>query len=77
MKKYKVEIMPREEALDPQGRAVKSALERLGFKTTDCRVGKMVVLELPDGEGNLKKVESMAEKILANPLIETYRVTEL
>lgn len=71
MKKYKVEIMPREEALDPQGRAVKGALERLGFKTNDCRVGKIVFVET---EGNINE---MAEKILANPLIETYKVSEL
>jgi phosphoribosylformylglycinamidine synthase PurS subunit len=70
MKKYKVEIMPREEALDPQGRAVKGALERLGYKTNDCRVGKIVVLET---DGN---IEEMAQKILTNPLIETYRILD-
>ncbi len=75
MKKFKVEIMPREEALDPQGRAVKGALSRLGFETSDCRVGKIVFLESADA--SLKSVEEMAEKILANPLIETYKVSEI
>ena len=76
MKKFKVEIMPREEALDPQGRAVKGALDRLGFKAADCRVGKVVMLEMP-ADATVKTVESMASKILANPLIETYKVSEV
>ncbi|MBK9293985.1 MAG: phosphoribosylformylglycinamidine synthase subunit PurS [Oligoflexia bacterium] len=76
MKKFKVEIMPRDEALDPQGRAVKGALERLGFKTSDCRVGKVVVIEANHSMKE-KDIQDMAEKILANPLIETYKVTQL
>lgn len=75
MKKYKIEIMPRDEALDPQGRAVKGALDRLGYKATDCRVGKVVVIEAEDGM-SMKNVEEMAQKILANPLIETYKILE-
>lgn len=77
MKNYKVEIMPRPEALDPQGRAVKGALSRLGFQAQDCRVGKVVFLELPDDQGGIENVKEMAEKILANPLIETYKVSEV
>lgn len=76
MKKFKVEIMPRAEALDPQGRAVKGALDRLGFKATNCRVGKVVMLEMP-ADATIKNIEEMADKILANPLIETYRVNEI
>ena len=77
MKKFKVEVMPREEALDPQGRAVKGALDRLGFKTGNCRVGKMILLEIPADQATLKNVEAMASTILANPLIETYKITEV
>ena len=77
--KYRVHIMPRPESLDPQGRAVKGALERLGFNLKDCRVGKSVIVDLPevDKAQGLKQVQEMAQKLLANPLIETFEVESL
>ncbi|MCC6277984.1 MAG: phosphoribosylformylglycinamidine synthase subunit PurS [Oligoflexia bacterium] len=78
--KYLVTIMPREEALDPQGRAVQSTLNRLGFKVQDCRVGKVVVVDLADGSNesqNLEAVKKMAQTVLSNPLIETFEVRTL
>ncbi len=77
MKKYRVEIMPRPEALDPQGRAVQGALSRMGFTTEECRIGKVVFLKLEQDLGGKEKVIEMAKQILANPLIETFEVTEL
>ena len=78
--KFVIEVMPRQEALDPQGRAVQSALSRLGFQITDCRVGKSIILELKDVTDKklgMKQVTEMALKVLANPLIETFEVREL
>jgi phosphoribosylformylglycinamidine synthase len=74
--KFRVNVMPRKEALDPQGRAVQSALDRLGFKVEDCRVGKSIILDLQetDKAKGVKRVEEMAQKLLANPLIETFEV---
>jgi len=77
--KFLVHVMPRPESLDPQGRAVHGALERLGFSVKDCRVGKVILLEVDanDKQKGLIQVKDMAEKLLANPLIETYEVEEL
>jgi phosphoribosylformylglycinamidine synthase len=71
--------MPRPEALDPQGRAVLGALERLGFSVKDCRVGRRVVVDVTEADSKLgeARVREMAQKLLANPLIETFEVKEL
>ena len=63
--------------LDAQGKTVKQALESLGFKgVKDVRIGKYVELELQQaGAASAKKdVERMCQKLLANPVVETYRV---
>ena len=77
--KFAVTVMPRPEALDPQGRAVQGTLARLGFKVSDCRVGKNIIVELPSGDlkMGIKQVTEMANKVLVNPLIETFEVKEL
>src|SRR5690242_10853297 len=72
-----VDVMPKPEILDPQGKAVLGALPRLGFAgVTDVRQGKRFELEL-DGEVTdavLAEVEKMAETLLSNPVIENYTV---
>lgn len=77
--KYLVHVMPRPEALDPQGRAVQSALGRLGFEINECRIGKAIVVDVKTDDKNkgLSEVKQMAEKLLANPLIETYEIEPL
>ncbi len=63
--------------LDPQGQAVARTLGRLGYEEVrDVRIGKFVELEL-DGEDRqaLKgKVEEMCDKLIANTVIEDFRV---
>jgi phosphoribosylformylglycinamidine synthase subunit PurS len=77
--RYVVDVMPKREILDPQGKAVLGALPRLGFEgVTDVRQGKRFEVEL-DGdatEDRLSQVRLMAETLLANPVIEDFRVTE-
>jgi phosphoribosylformylglycinamidine synthase PurS subunit len=72
-----VEVMPKPEILDPQGKAVQGALPRLGFEgVSDVRQGKRFELEL-DGEvteERLAEVNRMAELLLSNPVIEDYAV---
>ncbi len=77
--KVAVKIMPRPEALDPQGRAVHGALKKLGFTVDDCRVGKIVILEINEdvAASAILKAQQMAEKLLYNPLIETFEVYAL
>jgi phosphoribosylformylglycinamidine synthase PurS subunit len=72
-----VNVMPKPEILDPQGKAVLGALPRLGFTgVTDVRQGKRFELELADvTEEALAEVREMAETLLSNPVIENYTVT--
>jgi phosphoribosylformylglycinamidine synthase len=69
-----VTVMPKQGVLDPQGQAVRGALAQLGFAgVDDVRIGKRIELELAgdDPEG---QALAMCEKLLANALIEDYRV---
>jgi len=69
-------VRPKPGILDPQGEAVESALEHLGFAVAGARVGKVVDLELDaaDEAGARAQVEQMCEQLLANPLIESYEI---
>jgi phosphoribosylformylglycinamidine synthase PurS subunit len=74
--KATVLVRPKHGILDPQGEAVETALGHLGFTVTDARVGKVVDLEVEaaDADDARSKVEQMCERLLANPLIESYEV---
>ncbi len=62
--------------LDPAGQAVTSTLARLGFDDVlGVRVGKYIELELPDqAEAPHQRVVQMCEQLLANTVIEDYRI---
>jgi phosphoribosylformylglycinamidine synthase len=64
-------IRPKAGILDPQGEAVQRALPALGFEgVASVHVGRLVELEVEDGS----ELESMCEKLLANPLVEDYEI---
>ena len=69
-------VRPKEGILDPQGDAVESALEHLGFSVSGARIGKVIDLEVDASDEATAKaqVEQMCERLLANPLIESYEV---
>jgi len=69
-------VRPKPGILDPQGEAVGSALGHLGFEVHDARVGKVIDLQLEASDATEAKaeVERMCERLLANPLIESYEV---
>jgi phosphoribosylformylglycinamidine synthase PurS subunit len=72
-----VEVMPKPEILDPQGQAIQKALTRLGFDgVTSVRQGKRFEIELdgPVDEATLAAVRGMAERLLANTVIEDFAV---
>ena len=77
MARVVVDVMPKPEILDPQGKAVQGALPRLGFQgVSEVRQGKRFELEL-DGEvtaERLSEVRRLAETLLSNPVIEDYDV---
>jgi phosphoribosylformylglycinamidine synthase len=75
--KARVEVMLRQGVLDPQGEAVRHALAALGFQGVESvRQGKLIELELAeDDPGRAEaQVREMCEKLLANTVIESYRV---
>ena len=75
--KAKVYITLKPGLLDAQGKTVKTALESLGFKSVkDVRIGKYIELELNGAKAAAarKDVERMCQKLLANPVVEAYRV---
>jgi len=71
-----VDVMPKPEILDPQGKAVHGALPRLGFSgVSDVRQGKRFELEVADtSDATLAEVAKIAETLLSNPVIEDYAV---
>ncbi len=72
-----VDVMLKPEILDPAGQAVANALPALGLGSTSfLRIGKHVELQLEaeDEAGALAKATSMAEVLLANPVIEDFSV---
>ena len=71
MTRARVLIRPKEGILDPQGQAVERALPALGFEgVANVRIGRLVELEVEDAS----RVPEMCERLLANPLIESYQV---
>jgi phosphoribosylformylglycinamidine synthase subunit PurS len=76
MARVVVDVMPKPEILDPQGKAVTGALGRLGFTGISVRQGKRFELEV-DGEvteERLADIRRAAETLLANTVIETFDV---
>ena len=76
MARVVVDVMPKPEILDPQGKAVTGALGRLGFTGISVRQGKRFELEV-DGEltdERLAEISRAAETLLANTVIESFDV---
>ena len=72
--KARVYVTLKPGVLDPQGRAIGHALENLGFDgVNDVRQGKFIELDLADGTPSAT-IDEMAAKLLANPVIENFRV---
>ena len=74
--KARVTIMPKSGVLDPQGKAIQGALASLGFEgVRSVRQGKLIEVEVDaEGEEGRAAIERMAEKLLANPVMETFRI---
>lgn len=79
MARVSVIVMPKEEVLDPQGRAVLGALHSLGFQeVSDCRVGKVIRLSIEGSKSEaemLAMATEMSKALLANPVTEDFTVT--
>jgi phosphoribosylformylglycinamidine synthase len=74
--RVRVLIRPKEGILDPQGQAVERALPALGYEgVQNVHVGRLIELDVGGDERTIPaRVEEMCERLLANPLIESYEV---
>jgi phosphoribosylformylglycinamidine synthase subunit PurS len=76
--KARVHVRLKDGVLDPQGAAIGRALAQIGFSGVgEVRQGKMIELLLDDTDPRAaqERVCAMCERLLANPVIETYTVT--
>jgi phosphoribosylformylglycinamidine synthase subunit PurS len=72
--KVKVYVTLKKGVLDPQGQAVAKTLHRTGFEEVgDVRIGKYIELDVAEGTSKAR-LEEMCRKLLANTVIEDYRV---
>jgi len=75
--KARVFVMPKDGVLDPQGKAIAHALGNLGFSGVgEVRQGKVIELEVAETDPAKAKIalDAMCQKLLANTVIESYRV---
>ncbi len=77
MARVVVDVMPKAEILDPQGKAITGALPRLGFTgVSDVRQGKRFELEVGDDVDDAA-LEQIAQTLLCNTVIEDWTVTRV
>lgn len=75
--KARVHVTLKSGVLDPQGKAIEHALGALGFQgVEEVRQGKYIEIDLADGDPESARaaLDEMCRKLLANPVIENYRV---
>ncbi len=75
--KVQVTVLPKSGVLDPQGKAIASGLSRLGFQgVADVRAGKVFRIDVDARDIPTAKAlgAAMADKLLANPIIESFEV---
>ena len=69
-------VRPKAGILDPQGEAVESSLRQLGFPVGEARIGRVIDLDVDAANADeaRSEIERMCERLLANPLIESYEI---
>ncbi|MEK6531821.1 MAG: phosphoribosylformylglycinamidine synthase subunit PurS [Deltaproteobacteria bacterium] len=73
--KARVYVTLKKGVLDPQGKAVLSALNSMDFnEVKDVRIGKFIELTIDDGPQAEKRLRQMCERLLANTVIEDFKV---
>ena len=71
-----VRVMLKASVNDPQGLSIRNALRTLGFDVDEVRAGKLIQVRLnaADRDAAQAAVTKMCEQLLANPVIESYRI---
>lgn len=75
--KARITVTLKNGVLDPQGKAIQGALASLGFSgVEDVRQGKLIEIELAatDPDEARRNLDAMCQKLLANTVIENYRI---
>ncbi len=77
MAKVRIHVTLKDGVLDPQGKTVQAALDKMGYKNVESvRIGKYIEVETSGDSKNLKKeIDEICDKLLANPNIEKYSFT--
>lgn len=75
MKKFRVRVFYKNGVFDPEAKTLLDALHRTGYQSVkDIKIGRFFDITI---EGDLKTVEEIADRFLANPVVETFEVSEL
>jgi len=75
--KVRVHVSLKPGVLDPQGRAIQHSLEGLGFEgVSDVRAGRLIELEVDESVTD-EALDEMCRKLLANMVIENYRIEKV
>ena len=76
--KVNVVVTPKATVLDPQGAAVRDAMQHLGMhEVRSVRIGKFLEIEIDDKAENLEaRLHDLCRDLLSNPVIEDYRVVK-
>ncbi len=74
MAKVKVHVFLKAGVLDVQGKAVEGALKGLGWDVNNARVGKLIEFDLEGAADPVAEAKKMCEQLLANTVIESYRI---
>ena len=76
--KVKVVVTPKAAVLDPQGAAVRDAMQHLGMpEVRDVRVGKYLEIEVDGKDGDIeKRLHDLCRDLLSNPVIEDYHLIQ-
>ena len=78
--KFSVTVTLKKDVLDPQGKVVQNTLINLGLDNLkEIRQGKYFEIEIDEKDQNTaeKKIDRMCKKLLANLIIENYKISKL
>ena len=78
--KFSVTVTLKKDVLDPQGKVVKNTLQNLGMRSLESiRQGKYFEIEVSDSDAAMaeKNVDAMCQKLLANLIIEDYKINKI
>ncbi len=74
MARFEIYVTYKKGIFDPPGATAERALQNLGYKEVEqVKIGKYIQLEVADGTSDAR-VREMCDKLLANPVIEDYRI---